>query len=153
VSWSRLAADAPELAAICRSRLEEPGVALLGTLRLDGAPRIDPVEPHFAEDELVFAAMRDTAKARTLRRDPRCVLHSTVGGPNTGEPDVKLSGRVEPSDARAGWWAGRPAKEADVYALQVEEALVIEWNIPASRMVVRRWTPADGESVTERTYP
>jgi hypothetical protein len=148
-----LAADAPELAALCRSRLEEPGVALLGTLRRDGAPRIDPVEPHFVEDELVFAAMRDTAKAHALSRDPRCVLHSTLDGPNTGEPDVKLSGRVAPSEARAGWWADRPAKEAAVYALQVEETVAIEWNIPASRMVVRRWTPADGESVRERTYP
>jgi hypothetical protein len=119
VSWTRLAVFAPEFAALCRSRLEEPGVALLGTLRLDGAPRIDPVEPHFVEDN----------------------------------PDVKLSGRVKLSAARAGWWAGRPAKEATVYALQVEEAVVIEWNIPASRMVVRRWTPTDGESVTQRTYP
>ena len=128
-------------------------MALLGTVRRDGAPRIDPVEPHFADGELVLAAMRGTAKARALRRDPRCVLHSTIGGPDTGEPDVKLSGRVEPSAARAGWWAERPANEADVYALQVEEAVAIEWNIPASRMVVRRWTPGRGESVTERTYP
>jgi hypothetical protein len=153
VSWTQLAAGAPELAALCRSRLEGSGVALLGTLRPDGAPRIDPVEPHFVGDELVFAAMRGTAKARALSRDPRCALHSTVGGPNTGESDVKLSGRVELSDARAGWWAERPAEEADVYALQVGEAVAIEWNIPASRMVVRRWTPADGESVTERAYP
>jgi hypothetical protein len=153
VSWSRLEADAPELARLCRVRLEEPGVALLGTLRRDGAPRIDPVEPHFAGDELVIGAMRGTAKAHALRRDQRCVLHSTIGGPNTGETDVKLMGRVEPSVARAGWWAERPAGEVEVYALQVEEAIAIEWKLEASRMVVRRWTPPAGETVTERTYP
>ena len=153
MSWRRLEAEAPELARLCRTRLEEPGVALLGTLRRDGSPRIDPVEPHFAGDELVLAAMRGTAKSRALRRDPRCVLHSTISGPNTGESDVKLSGRVEPSAARAGWWAERPAEEAEVYALQVEEAVAIEWDLAASRMFVRRWTPAAGETVTERTYP
>ena len=103
MSWAQFAASAPELAALCRSRLEEPGVALLGSIRPDGAPRIDPVEPHFAGDQLVLGAMRRTAKARALRRDPRCVLHSTVCGPNTGETDVKLSGRVVPSLVRAGW--------------------------------------------------
>jgi hypothetical protein len=153
VSWSRFAAEAPELAALARSRFEEPGVALLGTLRRDGAPRIDPVEPHFVGDALVLGAMRGTPKAHALRRDPRCVLHSTISGPNTGETDVKLSGRVEPSVARAGWWAERPAEEVEVYAFQVEEAIAIEWDLAAPRMAVRRWTPATGETVTERGYP
>jgi hypothetical protein len=153
VSWSRFAAEAPELAALCRLRLEEPGVALLGTLRRDGRPRIDPVEPHFVGDELVLGAMRHTAKANALRRDPRCVLHSAISGPDTGEPDVKLSGRVEPSGARAGWWAERPGEEVEIYAFQVEEAIAIEWKLDASRMVVRRWTPAAGETITERAYP
>jgi hypothetical protein len=97
--------------------------------------------------------MRGTAKAHALRRDPRCVLHSAISGPNTGEPDVKLSGRVEASVARIGWWAERPAEEVDVYALQVEEAIAIEWDLAASRMVVRHWTPEAGETRTERAYP
>jgi hypothetical protein len=153
VSWRRLAAEAPELARLCRSRLEGPGIALLGTLRRDGAPRIDPVEPHFAGEELVLGAMRGTAKAHALRRDSRCVLHSTIGGPDTGETDVKLSGRVEPSTARAGWWAERPPEEVEIYAFQIEEAVAIEWDLAASRMVVRRWTPDTGETLTERAYP
>lgn len=106
MSWAELERQAPELARLARERLEQPGIALLGTLRAGGAPRIDPVEPHFVEGGLVFGAMRGTAKARALRRDPRCILHSTIGGPDSGEADVKLSGRAEPSDARAGWWAG-----------------------------------------------
>lgn len=153
MSWAQFAAAAPDLAGLCRSRLEEPGVALLGTLRPDGAPRIDPVEPHFVEGDLVFGAMHATAKVRALRRDPRCVLHSTVSGPNTGEPDVKLSGHVKPSVARGGWWSERPVGEVQVYAFQVAEAIGIEWDLAASRMVVRRWTPSSGETVTERTYP
>ncbi|MFL5959194.1 MAG: pyridoxamine 5'-phosphate oxidase family protein [Gaiellaceae bacterium] len=153
MSWAELERDAPALARLARERFEQPGVALLGTLRADGAPRIDPVEPHFAEGELVVGAMRNSAKAHSLRRDPRCVLHSTITGPNTGEPDIKLSGRAVPSAARAGWWADRPAEDVEVYALRVEEAVAIEWNLAASCMVVRRWTPDRGESVRERAYP
>jgi hypothetical protein len=152
VSWARLEAEAPELARLCRARLDETGVALLGTLRRDGAPRIDPVEPHFAGDELVLGAMRGSAKANALRRDPRCVLHSTIGGPNTGEPDVKLSGRVEPSAARAGWWEDR-AGDADVYALVISEAVVVEWELADSRMRILRWMPQSGTTVSERSYP
>ena len=128
-------------------------MGLLGTLRRDGAPRIDPVEPHFTDDDLVLGAMRGTAKAYALRRDPRCVLHSTISGPDTGEADVKLSGHGEQSTVHAGWWAGRPPEDVDVYALQVEEAVAVEWNLAASSMVVRRWTPGTGERVRERTYP
>ncbi len=153
MSWARFAAAAPELAGLCRSRLEEAGIALLGTLRSDGAPRIDPVETHIAGDELVLGAMRGTAKTRALRRDPRCVLHSTLSGPNTGEPDVKLSGRVEPSDARVGWWAERPPEEVEVYSLQVDEAVAIEWDLAGARMLIHRWKPSEGETFTERPYP
>jgi hypothetical protein len=31
--------------------------------------------------------------------------------------------------------------------------VTIEWDLAASRMLVRRWTPAAGESVRERSYP
>jgi hypothetical protein len=152
VTWGRLEAAAPELARLCRARLEEPGVALLGTLRADGSPRIDPIEPCFAEGELLLGAMRPSAKASALRRDPRCVLHSTISGPNTGEPDVKLFGHVESSEIEAGWWSQRQG-EADVYRLLVDQAIWIDWDLGVSRMHVRRWTPAGGETVSERTYP
>jgi hypothetical protein len=42
VSWGELEAAAPEIAGLGRERLEHVGVALLGTLRADGWPRIGP---------------------------------------------------------------------------------------------------------------
>jgi hypothetical protein len=159
VSWSRLEAEAAELAALARARLEDPGVALLGTLRSDGSPRISPIGPFFAAGELLLGVMARSGKARDLRRDPRCVLHSTLSGPGTlsgpdaGQPDVKLYGRVERSDAGGGWWEGRPPGDADVYRVVVEEAVVVEWDVRAERMRLRRWSPAGGETVAERAYP
>jgi hypothetical protein len=152
VSWRELERGAPELASLARSRFEAFGVAMLATIRADGAPRIDPIEPFFVGDEVLLGAGRRTAKARDLRRDPRCALHALVSGPNAGEPDAKLFGRVEPSEVRAGWWADRP-DDADVYRLLIDEAVTIEWELRASRMRVHRWTRAHGETVTEREYP
>ena len=152
MSWSALERGAPELADRVRAQLTRTGVAMLATLAADGAPRLDPIEPFFVEHELLLGVGVRTAKARRLRSDPRCALHALVGGPDAGEPDVKLHGRVDPSAARAGWWAARP-DDADVYRLVIDEAVTIEWNLAASRMRVSRWAPAAGVSVRERPYP
>jgi Pyridoxamine 5'-phosphate oxidase len=72
MTWHDLEAGAPEIARLGRERLEQAGIALLATLRKDGSPRINPVEPHIVDGQLVFAAMRRTTKARDLSRDPRC---------------------------------------------------------------------------------
>ena len=152
MSWERLAAEAPELAEIAHACLSRFGVAMLATIRADGSPRLDPIEPVFVEGELLIGPGRRTAKARDLRRDPRYALHGMVSGPDAGDPDVKLYGRVERRNVLAGWWAERPA-DADVYALTIGEALTIEWDLASSRMLVRRWTAAAGETVVERPYP
>lgn len=151
MSWSRLEAEAPGLARLGRERLAG-GLALLGTVRADGSPRVSPIGVFFLGGELVIGVMTRSGKARDLRGDPRVALQSLVTAPDEGEPELKLYGLVAPSDARGGWWeGGRPG--VDVYALQVEEAVAIEWKLPISRMVVRRWTPAAGETGSERTYP
>jgi hypothetical protein len=148
VTWRELERAAPELARIARERLDGR-VAILGTVRADGWPRLDPIEPAFAGGEVLIGVGRSTAKARELRRDPRFALHATVA---VGDPDVKLRGRAEPSGVRAGWWVER-VDDADVYALALDEAVTIEWDVPNERMRVRRWTAARGESVDERAYP
>jgi hypothetical protein len=80
--WAEFEGAAPEIARLGRERFVRAGVALLGTLRRDGSPRISPVEPHFVSGHLLFAAMSWSVKARDLARDPRCVLHSAVSDPD-----------------------------------------------------------------------
>jgi hypothetical protein len=91
---------APELAAFVRARFEAHGLALLATLRADGSPRISPLEPLFALDELWLGMMPDSHKALDLRRDPRFALHAATIDRAVTEGDAKLSGRaVEVDDA------------------------------------------------------
>jgi hypothetical protein len=159
MTWAELEPAAPELARLGRERLESTRVALIGTLRKDGSPRISPIEPYFAEDHLLFGAMAWTLKARDLARDPRCVVHSAVTGPNAGEGELKLYGRAAEAtqhvrDAcRDGWWIGRPSESAYVFTLAIEAAAFVGWDYGRREMLVKNWSPEGGLVERKRSYP
>src|SRR5439155_2039902 len=124
--------------------------ALLGTLRPDGSPRISPVEPYFARDHLIFGLMTWSGKARDLRRDPRCVLHSTISGPDAGEPELKPYGLTAAAgdplrDAcRQAWWLGQPHAAADVVLLEVTQAMLVEWDLQRGQIASTDGSPRRG---------
>jgi hypothetical protein len=159
MTWRDVEAAAPELAELGRERLEARRVALLGTLRRDGSPRVSPVEPYLTQGELVFGAMAWSAKAADLLRDPRCVLHSAVTAPDSGEGELKLYGRADEAGAdtreacREGWWNAHPPEAATVFALVVESATFIGWDLARGELTIRRWTPRQGYLVRTRRYP
>ncbi len=136
------------------------GVALLATLRGDGSPRIDPVEPFFVEEHLLLGLMARSRKALALLRDPRYALHSTVTSPDAGEPELKLYGRarlVEDPDLLAAdptaWWTSRPPEVARVFTLEIERAALVEWKLEQGEMTVIRWSRARGVTRQTSAYP
>jgi hypothetical protein len=159
VSWQVLESAAPPLAQLGAQRLESARVALLGTLRKDGAPRISPVEPYLSQGRLLFGAMTWSLKTRDLLRDPRCVLHSVIDAPDAGDAEFKLYGRaVEASRAvrdacSAGWWHEQSPDSARVFEIAIEQATLIEWDLERGEMIVRRWSPEHGLTRTSRSYP
>lgn len=159
MSWGDLERAAPEIAELGKERLEQTGVALLGTLRKDGSPRVSPVEPFLTREHLLFGTMSWSSKTRDLLRDPRCVLHSAVTGPDSGEGELKLYGRaVEAGDpirksCQEGWWLDQPPEAATVFALSIEQATFISWDLEHGQITLRRWSPRRGVSKTRRSYP
>ena len=98
-TWQQFAAQAPELAALGETQFARTGLALVGTLRRDGWPRISPVEPFIVDGELYLGMMWRSVKALDLLRDPRCVVHSTVSDRDGTEGEFKVYGRaVEVTD-------------------------------------------------------
>lgn len=158
-SWGDFEAAAPVLAGSGREAFDRAGVALLGTLRKDGSPRISPVEPVFAAGHLLIGVMPRSQKAHDLVRDARCTLHSAVTAPDAGESEFKVYGRaqaadVEVRDARAdAWWVSRPREQARVLSLAVERAVLVEWDLKRGTMTVTRWAPETGSSRGSRAYP
>jgi hypothetical protein len=157
VSWRDLAAAVPGLAAAGEARLIP--VAMLGTVRQDGSPRISPIEPHVHAGELLIAAMAWSQKAADLRRDPRYVLHSPVTGPDTGEAEFKLYGSAVQSDlgshrlVAGAWWSGHPADAALIFELHLDAAVYVSWDFSAQLMVVDRWSIRRGHAQYQRSYP
>ena len=93
-SWRQFASQAPELAALGEAQLGRTGLALVGTLRRDGWPRISPVEPFIVDGQLYLGMMWRSVKALDLLRDSRCVVHSTVSDREGTEGEFKVYGRA-----------------------------------------------------------
>ena len=157
--WRDFETAAPEIARLGKERLDRAGVALLGTLRKDGSPRISPVEPYLTQGYLLFGAMSWSLKTRDLLRDPRCVLHSAISGPDSGEGELKLYGRATEADeqirnrCRDGWWTKTTADAASVFSLSIDQATFISWDTDHGEMTVKRWSPQLGYRETTRNYP
>ena len=98
-TWQQFADADPDLAALGAAQFARTGLALVGTLRRDGWPRISPVEPFIAGGQLYLGMMWRSVKALDLLRDPRCVVHSTVSNRDGAEGEFKVYGRaVEVTD-------------------------------------------------------
>lgn len=91
-SWTEFARQAPEIAEFGKARFQS-GVAYLGTLRLDGSPRVHPVTPIIGEQLFLF--MEPTSpKGKDLQRDPRYTLHCAVEDSSGGRGEFYVSGRA-----------------------------------------------------------
>lgn len=90
LSYADFHTAAPNVAAPLRARLEAAGLCLLATLRLDGSPRISPVEVTFDDDRLYVGMMPGSMKARDLQRDPRCALITAIADKHDLSGEGKL---------------------------------------------------------------
>lgn len=91
-SWKEFAQDEPELAEYGEARLKGR-VAYLGTLRMDGSPRVHPVTPIIGEQLFLF--MEPTSpKGKDLQRDARYTLHCSVEDSSGGHGEFYVMGRA-----------------------------------------------------------
>lgn len=115
--WDSFATQQPRFAELGRRRLGNPGVVLVGTTRLDGTPRVSPVEPLFWEQDLWLSMMWGSRKAADLDRDPRILVHSTVPDRDGTLGEYKVRGQAvaetnlgvqrgfaDEAQRQVGWW-------------------------------------------------
>jgi len=99
VSFDDFAAAAPELAEPMRARFEAAGIAMLGTVRIDGAPRVSPVEVSLRHGGIYVGMMPGSMKARDLLRDQRYSLVTALADKDDLGGEGKLAGRARVLDA------------------------------------------------------
>ena len=141
--WADFEQAAPELAKLARERIEPLGFALAGTIRLDGSPRISPVEVRFVEGELALNMLRDSLKARDLDRDSRILLHSPVLSAGDPNDEFKLRGRaIESTDAglcsAVADLTWHPPPPSRIFIVDVESAAFVAWS--KGEVTVTRWS-------------
>lgn len=133
MNWHELEAGAPDLAALAKEHFERTGMALVGTLRRDGSPRISCVYPCILEGDLVLAMMWRSRKAVDLLRDSRLVLHNAISTNRGDEVEVILRGTaLEIGDARlrSRYLTAVPEwgeRQSHLFVVDLESAAVIRY--------------------------
>ncbi len=152
MKWADFAGEAPELARFAVDRFEETGLALLGTIRPDGWPRISPLEPVFFKGHLVLGMTWYTNKALDLLRDPRCALNTLVFERDGSDGEIKLRGRafeVGPDmrglledhlQEKYGW---RPSEKSHQLWMDITAAAFLQY-VGDLKNVVKEWREGHG---------
>ena len=153
-SWAEFEAEAPELSATVRERLEAHGHKTIATIRRDGSPRISGTEAQLRDGELWIGSMWRALKALDLRRDPRFALHSGSDDPDEWSGDAKLAGVVEeitnPERVRELNGEAAEAGPSHLFRLDLREVSTVGLNDDRTALVIRIWTPGEGVRTIDR---
>ena len=157
VSWAAFTAEAPELAALGEEMFARTGLALVGTSRKDGSPRISPCEPYLIDGDLYLGMMWQSRKALDLVRDPRCVVHSTVSDKAGTEGEFKAYGvardvpeaerRTRYGDTLEQQIDWRPSEPYHLFTLDITSVGYCRFT--GEVQVIRRWHPGGPEAPVE----
>src|SRR5256885_5617813 len=157
--WYEFSTQCPELAELATARFAADQLALLGTLRADGSPRISAVEPDLAAGDLMIGMIFRSAKALDLLRDDRATVHSWPPDNQGRKGDIKLYARAvavtdpagkaayeEAIFARSGW---RPSEPYHCFAFDLRSAGPVRFD-DAGREV---WSWRPGQPLRRRLIP
>ena len=151
--WQDLTRRQPRLAEVGATRLLEPGVVLVATLRRDGTPRLSPVEPFVMEGDLWLSMMWQSWKARDLLRDPRVLVHSIVTSRDGAAGEFKVRGTAQADEdparqrryasgvADALGWEPEPGR-FHLFALDISDVTFIRYDDATGDQFVASWPPA-----------
>ena len=144
-TWAEFERAEPELAAFGRDRLDGT-VCFQATLRLDGSPRVHPVEPWIAAGLLLVRFRARSPKVREVARDARFALHSPMDNPDGIGGEFLVNGwmeQVSPAHPAARRFAEESSEPVAFYALSVEEVVATTYEGPDLDPVYRRWRSMD----------
>lgn len=129
-TWEEFTAAEPEMAKVLRHLLGWIPIAYLATVRRDGAPRVHPVVPVFANEGMFVAVRPHSPKRHDLRNDGRFALHAL---PGKRDDEFYMTGRaalVEDAEARKAVVAAAKHTihpDDDVFDLRAEYVMTAHW--------------------------
>lgn len=154
MNWKAFEVAAPGISALASEAYNDDHLAILGTLRANGWPRVSPCEVYFVDGELLLGMMPNSAKALDLRRDPRITVVNGQEQPIPKRGDVRLYGTAREithdqqelrdrfADAQEAVIDWRPTDPFHLFALDILTASYISYG-EGKRWL--RWSPERGE--------
>jgi hypothetical protein len=141
LSWADFAAEAPELAAAIRARFAAHRHHIIGTIRVDGTPRLSGTEVDLGDgEELRIGMMADSHKLSDVRRDPRVEIHSAPLEPDLQHGDAKVAGRLEETGPVEGGGA--------MFALRIERVSLVR--VDGDELALQVWRPGTAVRTVRR---
>lgn len=150
VRWRDFEEAEPRFAALGKERLIDLGVALVGTVRRDGTPRISPVEPLLWDGELWLSMLSGSCKAADLRRDRRVLVHSIVIWRDGAAGEYKVRGQgieelsrlvqegyAQEVRERIGW-NPEPGR-FHLFSVDIDDVTFIRYEEESGDQFVTRW--------------
>jgi hypothetical protein len=133
-TWDQFIAAAPQFGEQARDQLGT-GIAYLATVRKDGAPRLHPVVPTFADGRLLVAVMGSSPKRFDLAHDGRYSMHALPPLQGGDDYEFNVTGRAcrIPAADAATWDAARANAEHVIhdsdwlFEFDIESALTTVW--------------------------
>lgn len=150
--FGQLLLAAPALGRPIDARLRAAGIAMLGTLQRDGAPRVSPVEVMLIEGGLFIGMMAGSRKQADVLRDPRVSLLTAVADRNDLDGEGKLSGSLVSLDRHTAQAvleaAGLDADafaDSPVFELRIDRAAWQQLDQATETWVSLVWDPTHGQ--------
>jgi hypothetical protein len=94
LTWAEFEAASPEIGARGLALLQRFQFVFVGTLTLDGSPRVNACEAYVIDGHLLLNMMPRSMKALDLLRDPRIYVHTPVTSKNGEDGEFKIAGRA-----------------------------------------------------------
>ncbi|MEX2292838.1 MAG: pyridoxamine 5'-phosphate oxidase family protein [Acidimicrobiales bacterium] len=119
-NFEELSAAAPTIASFFGERVASTGLTFVATIRIDGWPRVSPMELSIYEGRLYVGSMPDAVKAQDLQRDPRCCVVTSLADKDDVAGEAKLF-CVAREVVEADEWASVRALWLDKIGLDIGE--------------------------------
>lgn len=149
-TWQGFCAEAPDLAAAVRARLDATRHHVLATLRRDGSPRVSGTEVAWDGPDLIVGSMWGAVKARDLQRDARYALHANPGDGSMDGGDAKLAGTAVEVPAPPGQGSDDPDAPSHRFRLLLDEVVLTRVHPDGDRLVIETWRPGGPPTSVDR---
>lgn len=147
--WADVETAAPDFGARIKACFDAHPHHVLGTVRVDGSPRLSGINVFFNEGRMWCGSMTAARKANDLHRDPRVCFYSAPLHEDMEGGDASVSGVAYPLDAAvAQAWQPESPAGGEFFEIDIIRVHLVE--VVGDELVLSMWDNAQGLRIVKR---